>query len=322
MKVLGHFKDIDARSQAVVLAVGYFDGVHLGHQSVIQNARQCAAARGGQTWILTFDPHPLKILRPEMAPPLLTSTAHKLDLFRAMGVEGCVVLPFTRELSAQEPEDFIKSLKASVPDLQEMVVGNNWTFGHRARGNPALLQKMAADLGFRATVVPPVVYKKAPISSTRVRQEITEGHLADVADMLGRPFSILGTVIPGKQFGRVLGFPTANIDPHNEVHPPPGIYAVFAVVAGQRVGGAAFLGASPETQKTPSGAVIEVHLFDITADLYGKDLEVQFIEKIREERRFASPADLSRQIGLDVEEARQILKNRPVQAFEHSSNAD
>ena len=309
MRVLRHFKDIDSHSPEVVLAVGYFDGVHQGHQTVIQSASQRAAECGGRTWILTFDPHPLKILRPEMAPPLLTSTAHKLDLFRSMEVEGCIVLPFTRELAAQEPEEFIKNLKASVPSLQEIVVGNNWTFGHRARGNPALLQKMAAELGFRATVVPPVVYKKAPISSTRVRQNITEGNLTDVQDMLGRPFSILGTVIPGKQFGRKLGFPTANIDPHNEVHPPSGIYAVFAIVEGQRVGGAAFLGASPETPETPSGAIVEVHLLDVSPDLYGKDLEVQFIEKIREERRFASPTELSRQIGLDVEKARQILKN-------------
>ena len=310
MRVLRHFKDIDPHSPAVVLAVGYFDGVHQGHQTVIQSANQRAAECRGRAWILTFDPHPLKILRPEMAPALLTSTAHKLDLFRAMDVEGCVVLPFTRELAAQEPEDFIKQLKTSVPNLQEIVVGNNWTFGHRARGNPALLQKMAAEFGFRATVVPPVVYKKAPISSTRIRQEITEGHLPEVRDMLGRPFSIMGTVIRGKQFGRELGFPTANIDPHNEVHPPPGIYAVFAIAEGKRMNGAAFLGASPETQETPSGAIVEVHLFDVSPDLYGKDLEVQFIEKIREERRFATPAELSRQIGLDVEKARQILKNQ------------
>ncbi len=310
MRVLSHFKDIDSQAQDVVLAVGYFDGVHQGHQSVIQNAGQRATECRGRIWILTFDPHPLKILRPEMAPPLLTSTAHKLDLFRSMDVEGCVVLPFTRELAAQEPEDFIKNLKASVPNLREIVVGNNWTFGHRARGNPALLQKMASDLGFQANIVPPVLYKNAPISSTRIRQEITAGNLPEVRDMLGRPFSILGTVIPGKQFGRVLGFPTANIDPHNEVHPPPGIYAVFAILEGKRVGGAAFLGAAAEKQKTPSGAIVEVHLFDVSPNLYGKDLEVQFIEKIRDERRFSTPAELSRQIGLDVDKARQILKNQ------------
>ena len=308
MRITQQLDDLRLEGRPVVLAVGSFDGVHLGHQRVIGLAVEMARKAGGEAWVLTLDPHPLKVLKPEAAPPLITSTHHKVRLIEELGVDGCVVMPFTPEVAGEEPDRFLKRLKQTVPGLSGLVVGENWTFGHRGRGDVALLKKRAPGLGFEATIVEPVLWKGAVISSTRIRQAVAKGELEDARETLGRPFSILGTVVGGKRLGRQLGFPTANLDPHNEVRPPGGVYAVHVLVHERRFNGAAFLAEIREAQGTPSGFVTEVYIMDFDGDIYGTDIEVLFIERLRAAKHFDSRAALKKQIGLDVEKARDILE--------------
>ena len=308
MRITHQLDDLRLEGRPVVLAVGSFDGVHLGHQRVIGLAVEMARRAGGEAWVLTLDPHPLKILKPESAPPLITSTLHKVRLIEALGVDGCVVMPFTREVAAEEPDVFLKRLKQTVPGLSGLVVGENWTFGHRGRGDVVLLKKLAPGLGFDATIVEPVLWKNVAISSTRVRQAVAKGELAEARETLGHPFSILGTVVSGKRVGRQLGFPTANLDPHNEVRPPGGVYAVRVLVGSRQLNGAAFLAETRDAPSTPSGFVTEVHIMDFDEDIYGADMEVLFVEWLRASRRFDSRGALKKQIGLDVQKARDILE--------------
>jgi riboflavin kinase/FMN adenylyltransferase len=308
MRITKQLDDLSLEGRPVVLAVGSFDGVHLGHQSVIGLAVEMARQADGEAWVLTLDPHPLKILKPEAAPPLITSTLHKVRLIEELGVDGCVIMPFTREVAAEEPDDFLKRLKQTVPGLSRRVVGENWTFGHGGRGDAALLKKLAPSLGFDVSVVEPLLRKNVAISSTRIRQAVAKGQLAEAQAALGHPFSILGTVVAGKRLGRQLGFPTANLDPHNEVRPPGGVYAVKVLVGSRQFDGVAFLAESREAPSTPSGFVTEVHIMDFEEDLYGMDIEVLFIEWLRAARHFETRGALKKQIGLDVQQARGILK--------------
>jgi len=322
----------------ILLAAGFFDGVHRGHQAIIRKIVAAARRQQGSAWVMTFDTHPLKVLHPKAAPRLLTSTPHKLRLLAAMGVHGCVVVHFTRALARREPEAFVALLKRSAPALRQIVIGRNWTFGRRGRGTPTMLKAMAPDYGFKVTVIPPVQWRGAAISSTRIRAAVHAGRLAEAAGMLGRPFSLLGTVVPGRGLGRKLGIPTANLDPHNEVAPPDGVYIVRAHWNGADYQGIANLGVRPTVtwknveQQTgqwtpesrsqnkrealrrsltlhalrPSSAVchpssvLELHLFGLRRNLYGKDIEVTFLKKLRRERVFPSLAALQRQIRADI----------------------
>ena len=311
MRITRQLDDLRLERQPVVLAVGSFDGVHRGHQAVMSRAVSAAREMRGEAWALTLDPHPLKILKPEAAPPLITSTEHKIRLVEALGVDGCVIMPFTAAVAAEEPADFLGRLKAEAPSLCELVVGDNWTFGRHAKGDVALAQKLGPSIGFAVTVMDPVIWKGSPISSTRVRRAVAQGHLEEAEHMMGRPFSILGTVVSGKHVGTQLGYPTANLDPHNEVRPPSGIYAVRVDVGGRLYDGAAFLAETADAKSTPSGFVVEVHIMDFEADVYGRDLEMLFVRRIREVRPFPTRQALKAQIGRDVEEARRILSEKP-----------
>lgn len=306
MRTVTRLEQLSGATCPVVLAAGAFDGVHIGHREVIGQAQGLARALGGEAWVMTFDPHPLKILRPQSAPALLTSTPHKLQLLRDLGVDGCAVLAFTTHFAAVEPEPFLHDLRAAVPTLKAMVVGANWTFGHRARGNSSMLQRFGRTHGFDVQIVDGVVWNGEPVSSTRIRRAVAAGQLADATAMLGRPFSMYGTVIHGTKLGRQLGYPTANVDPHNEVRPPPGIYAVRATVEGATYPGAAFLTAHPDPRKGPPD-VVEVHLIDQNLDLYDREMDVAFVQHLREEWTFDNLDALKAQIALDVAQARAVL---------------
>lgn len=306
MRTVTRLEQIPADGRPVVLAAGAFDGVHRGHRVLLEHTLDQARRQGGSAWVMTFDPHPLKLLRPEVAPPLITSTPHKLQLLRAVGLDGCVVLPFTPTLAAVQAEPFIADLKRTVPGLHTLVVGANWTFGHQARGDTRLLRQLAPRYGFAADIVEGVSLRDDTISSTRIRKAVSTGHLDLAADLLGRPFSMYGTVIHGTKLGRQLGWPTANVDPHNEVRPPAGIYAVRMQVEGTLHPGAAFLTDFPDPRKGPPD-VVEVHLIDRTLDLYDLEVEVFFERHLRHEQRFDNLEALKRQIALDIEHARAAL---------------
>lgn len=303
MKTASSLDQLRAASKPVVLAAGVFDGVHRGHRAVIGTALADAARRGGEAWALTFDPHPQRVLKPETAPPTLTSTPHKLMLLGQTGLDGCVVQPFTRELAALEPEAFIDFLRDSVPSHAALVVGYNFNFGRRARGDTAMLRELGIARGFDVHIVEGLQWNGDGISSTRIRQAVTDGRLEDAAAMLGRPFSIFGKVVEGKKLGRQLGFPTANVLPDNEVRPPPGSYAVRARVGGKTYDAAGYVG----HRDRGFGPEIEVHLLDESLDLYGADMDVSFLRLVRADQHFDSLDALKAAIAGDVATARRFF---------------
>lgn len=306
MQTVTSLEALSGATRPIVFAAGAFDGIHRGHQAVLAAARARAAELGGEAWALTFDPHPLKVLRPERAPALITSTPHRLRLLAETGITGVVLLGFNERFAAQEPEAFIAHVRAAAPALSGFVIGENWTFGRRAVGDVALLRRLGARYGFEVIAMPGIEWSGAPISSTRIRQAVAAGDLAAAEAMLGRPFSIYGTVVHGTKIGRELGYPTANVDPHNEVRPPPGIYACRTRFENKTYPSAAFLTAHPDPRKGPPD-VVEVHLLDVTLDLYEQDLDVCFVKKLREEWRFDGLAALKAQIARDCEAARAVL---------------
>lgn len=309
MKTICELAELGQITQPVVLAIGSFDGVHRGHAALLEQTKAEARKRQAQAWVLTFDPHPAKILVPDRAPALITSTEHKLRLIAALGIDGCVLLPFTRDFAALEPEAFLKQLTDNVPNLQCVVVGVNWTFGRGRRGNAYQLKKESHKHGFDTLIVEPVLYQGRPVSSSRIREAVSAGRFDEARAMLGRAFSILGSVVRGRQIGRQLGFPTVNLDPHNEVRPPSGVYAVWIYVQGVKQPGAAFLADASFAVPGPSGFLLEAHILGFTGDLYGQELEVEFVQWIRPARKYDSAEKLKSQIARDVAQVECILRN-------------
>jgi len=307
MKTARSLVELGSPSVPLVLTIGSFDGVHRGHQQLIRRASEEAARLSGEAWVLTFTPHPLKVLAPERAPALLTSTEHKLAVLASLGPHGCLLLPFTPEFARQEPAAFFEQLHAAIPTLRTVVVGQNWRFGRGAKGTPQQFRELAANRGIEVIIQEPLMSAGAPISSTRVREAVMQGDLPAAADMLGRPFSVLGPVVHGDQLGKALGYPTANVYRANEVLPPPGIYATRVTVGDHAYHGATYLGAYPTTGATGKQSIVEVHLLDFEGDLYEQELEVFFVERLREDRRFASTVELKEQIRRDVARAREVL---------------
>lgn len=306
MKQLQTLSELSNVGHPVTMAVGAFDGVHLGHLSLIERARSEAARYQGSAWVLTFEPHPMRVLHAELAPDLLTTPHQRLTILEQTGIEGVIIMPFTEELVAWEPERFIEHLATAVPTLKEIVAGMNWRFGHGARGDSDLLKQLAERHGFSACIMEPVRWGDAPVSSTRIREAITRGHVEEATAMLGRPFSIAGEVVHGRKYGRELGFPTANVKPENELEPPPGIYAVRVLLGDTWHPGAAYLASSPADDTK----VVEVFIIDGNPQLYGQAVEVRFIKWLREDRHFEHPDDLKNQIARDVAEAKNVLQHR------------
>ncbi len=307
MKAVHRWAELASVPPPLFLAIGYFDGVHRGHAAVVGAAVARARDRGGHAWALTFDPHPARILRPEAAPPAIVTTATRVRLLRALGVEGCALTPFTSEFAALEPEEFAAALRRDAPGLAGVSVGPNWRFGRGARGDASLLRELGRTAGFEVEIVPAVRHGEAPISSTRIRRAVEHGDLAEAAEMLGRPFAVEGRVEEGRRVGRALGFPTANIRPENELMPPAGIYAARLRLADGRIlPAAAYRGRRPTFG--PGGApVLEVHALDTVLDLYGQRVEAEFVRRIRDDRRFDDPAALRAQIAEDLRAIRAAL---------------
>ena len=283
------------------LAMGNFDGVHLGHQSLFQRAKQLATAAA-----LTFDPHPGKVLQPELAPKLITLLPRKLELMEACGLEAVVIQPFTQEYAKTPSSDFENSVLGTL-GAKYLVVGSDFTYGAQRRGGVKRLAAAAKARQAHVQVVAPVSVDGVVVSSSKVREYILEGRVSAAKRLLGRFFDLDGVVVPGQGRGRQIGFPTANVDTDNELRPSPGVYAVRVRVGrdpGPRVWlpGAANIGTKPTFGGTE--VTIEVHLIEFSGELYQARLRVQFLERLRSEKRFASVAELAAQIGRDVESAR------------------
>src|SRR5205807_2583151 len=260
----------------VFLAIGVFDGVHRGHQAVISTSADHARAANGTPVVVTFDPHPEKVLRPEAAPHLLSATQHKIALIRALGVEHLLIINFDKQFAATEPEDFVQQLVTHSRPLREICVGHEWSFGKKRRGNLDLLKKIGANFNFDVVGIPPVKINGAVVSSTAIRQAIECGDLAKAAEMLGHEYTILGTVTRGDNLGKKIGFPTANLSAHIEQLPPNGVYAAEARIDGELHRGVINLGIRPTVSTGKSERVLDIYLFDFNRDIYGQDVEVHF----------------------------------------------
>jgi riboflavin kinase / FMN adenylyltransferase len=297
-----------------VLALGNFDGVHRGHRKILDRVKRVATEHAATSVVMTFDPHPPRIVRPDKAPPLLMTKTQKLAAIAAMGIQGAAIVRFTVALSHWDPETFVRSVLVEWLRVSEVWVGANFLFGRDRTGNFSMLRTFGARYGFRAEKIDPVRYKDFVVSSTRVRRLISEGRVDEAGALLGHQYYIEGTVTQGDRRGRTIGFPTANLGLGEYLRPMFGVYAVRVCgdgaddpLAGRTVGGVANLGLRP-TVGTPEPR-LEAHLFDTDTDLYGRHLRVQLVEFIRPEKKFPGLDALKAQIAADAAEARAILAN-------------
>jgi riboflavin kinase / FMN adenylyltransferase len=310
MKLLQSAEQLSSLTRPIHLAIGVFDGIHLGHRAVIQRAITATADAGGTSVVLTFHPHPVRVLRPEKAPRLLTSTQHKTLLIEQLGVGALLIQEFSLAFSRTPPRDFVLQLLHHAKRLQTICVGEGWSFGANRSGSVDLLRELAASEGFTLDTVKPVIVEGDVVSSTRIREAVERGELTQAAKFLGRPFTVLGTVSKGNLLGRQLGFPTANLRAHNEQFPPNGVYAVKAWHRAKEYGGVVNIGVRPTLEQTKGERVLEIHLFDFDQDIYGDEVEVSFLEYLRPEKKFDSLTELKEQIGRDAGVARKIYDSR------------
>jgi riboflavin kinase/FMN adenylyltransferase len=285
------------KNRRSVVALGVFDGLHLGHLRILKETVRYAKQIKGKSVVITFSPHPQRQL-------YLYSLGHRLRLFRKIGVDLCVIIRFTDSFSKVSAAKFIKNFLVSRIHPECIIIGENFTFGKDARGNALLLKQYADIYNFRLKIIRTYKLEGKAISSTGIRHLILTGKLDKAARQLGRPVSILGTVVKGGRIARYLGFPTANIEAHHEVLPPSGVYTVAVNLSNKKYKGTCYIGTKPtlkqHTQSKPKRVHIEVHIFGFNKNIYGKDLEVLFMKKIRAEKKFTSLKLLAEQVKRDI----------------------
>lgn len=312
MNLIRHPTELASGTASVHAAIGVFDGVHRGHQAVIRQALAEARQHGGLAVVITFDRHPQSVVAPQRAPSLIQPLPRKLASIAALGVETTLLYHFDEAFSRQPAEVFANGLAAGLRGLRSISVGANFAFGYQRDGNVAVLKQHGARLGFAVLDAPPVMHGGLPISSTRIRQAIRAGELAEVNAMLGRPYAVCGPVVEGDRLGRRLGFPTANVAVDGLVLPPTGVYAAQVGLEGRWLPAVLNLGARPTIRQSSGELRFEVHLLDWSGDLYGAELEVRIGPKLREERKFPSLDELTAQIGRDVAQAQTVARAMPV----------
>jgi riboflavin kinase/FMN adenylyltransferase len=308
MRIVRGLESVPPEAPASAVALGVFDGVHRGHRAILGTAVARAGATGLQALACTFDPHPMEVLQPERAPRPITTLDERLALIAETGMAAVVVLPFTRELAAVEPEAFVKDVLLSRLRAREIVVGYNHRFGRGARGDARLLEDLAGRLGFRAHVVPPTTVDGAAVSSTEIRAALQRGDVAAAARGLGRPYAIAGEVTSGAGRGRALGFPTANIAPDRPLLIERGVYLGRVHLEGGAHPAVVNVGVRPTFGETT--LAIEAHLLDFTGDLYGRRVRLDFLDRLRDEMRFPSVEALRAQVLRDIDAARAAHRGR------------
>lgn len=288
-----------------VVSLGNFDGVHLGHQAILEQLVQEARARQGTALVLTFHPHTLAVLRPDRPLSLILSLREKLSLFASLGVQGVILQRFSLPFSRLTPEEFVRRYLSEALGAEKIIVGHNVSFGYNGAGRAETLERLGHVHGFEVEVVGPVMVNGREVSSTAVRALLSAGEMREVTRLLGRTYTVSGRVEKGFQRGRGLGFPTANLRPRADVPLPNGVYAVVVEVGEERVPGVANVGINPTF--AGNTRTLEAHLFDFSADLYGRRLRVGFVERLRGERKFPSVQELVLQIQEDASRARALL---------------
>ena len=290
-----------------VVALGNFDGVHRGHTAILDNVRRRAEKRGRRAAVVTFEPHPPKIIRPDKAPLLLMTHSQKCNAMLESGMNGVGVVRFTAEVSKWEPDLFVRRVLVEWLRICEVWVGENFLFGHDRTGNFSVLRTLGVRYGFEAYKVEPVRYKDFVVSSTRIRRLITEGKVDEAGALLGHHYTLDGTVSHGAGRGRKQGVPTANLRTANELLPPDGVYATTAMINGVIYASITNVGVRP-TFETAGERTVETHIFDFSSDLYGTELTIAFIARLREERRYEDGVALKAQMNDDFAQAKALFR--------------
>ena len=294
-----------------VVTIGNFDGVHRGHRRILETVVSRARAAGRPSVAITFEPHPLAVLRPDHAPPRLQTLRQKEEAIEAIGVEWLLVVPFTRDFSLTEPEDFARSFLAERLRVREVVLGAHFAFGRGKRGDLALLQRLGPECGFVAEGVEEVLVGEEPVSSTRIRKALAAGDVALARELLGRDYEVDGIVARGERVGRKIGYPTINLAPENELFPADGVYVTQIEIRSfeRRFDSVTNIGRRP-TVYEDFATTIETYVLDFSANVYGERVRLFFLERLREERKFASVMALTEQIGRDIEATREFFRGK------------
>ncbi len=308
MKIVSDAAALQPAPRPVCAAIGVFDGVHLGHQRVLHQILTDAAQHQAVSVVITFDRHPNAVVRPDHVPPLIYPLDKKLEVIASLGIEAAYVIRFDKAFSQIPGEQFVRGLARDFRQINSICVGDGFMFGARRSGNVALLRQLGPELGFTLRALPDVELDGQSVSSTRIREAVRAGDFTLAGRMLARPYALRGAVIRGQALGRKLGFPTANLEITGLLTPPPGVYAAEAQFAATRYRAAVNIGHRPTVHSADPQLHVEAHLLDFDGDLYGQALELVFLKKIREEKKFPTPAALRAQIAEDVKQARLLNK--------------
>ena len=309
MKIFNQLEDITRPFKAAVITIGNFDGVHIGHQALFHEVIEKADAIDGTSIAMTFEPHPMRVLKKNNHPPLITLYEQKEELIKRAGIDVLICIPFTREFASLSAEAFIKDLLVAKIGMQAIIVGEDYTFGKNREGNLTVLKSYASQIGYEVVVADWIKAGQTfsdRISSTRIRELVMAGEVEPACKMLGRHYQIRGLVVKGRdRGGRLLGIPTANLNLQDELCPKTGIYAVTVDYQNRLYKGVANIGYSPTFDDNEF--TVEVHLLKFNTDIYGEKIRINFIERIRDEKKFAGISELTAQINQDIETAHKIL---------------
>jgi len=305
MKIIHDAKELKPENRKVCLAIGFFDGVHLGHQQIIRQTIADARQHNAIALVLTFDRHPNSVVAPSRVPPLIYALPQKLRAIESLGVDHLLLVGFDKQFSEQPGEAFVCGLVRDLGSIQSICVGADFVFGHKRSGDVALLKKLGGEIGFSVHGLAAVSLDGRVVSSTRIRETIRSGKLDGASQMLGRPYAIAGRVVEGDRLGRQLGFPTANLDVAGLVLPPNGVYTGLTTVKKKSYCVALNIGFRPTLVSTKPELRVEAHLLDFSGLLYGAELEIEIGGKLRDERKFASAAELQAQIAHDIATVRE-----------------
>ena len=307
MKQLSQANDLN-NNQKVCLAIGMFDGVHLGHQKVLQNAINAASQSDAISVAVTFDQHPANIISPKNAPSLIQTQAQRNRSIELLGVDAILIIKFNEAFSRKTGKSFIQELAQGFGSIHSISVGNDFMFGHNRDGNFQLLQKLSQELNFLTYGLQPVKLNGQIVSSTRIRSALINGKIDDAKQMLGRKFSIEGPVVKGDGKGREIGFPTANIDTKNLILPPNGVYASYTKFNGKTHKALLNIGVRPTIIKPNPSIQVEAHILKFNENIYDQVIDIELIDKLRNEMKFESIEELKKQISCDIENAKSIYK--------------
>jgi len=304
MKLIHTATELAPGGRKVCLAIGVFDGVHLGHQQIIRQTIADARQHDAIALVLTFDRHPNTVVAPDRVPPLIYSLPQKLRAIESLGADSVLLIHFDKPFSQQTGEEFIHGLTRDLGKIQSICVGADFVFGQKRSGNVALLKKLGGELGFMVHGLAAVSLDGEIVSSTRIREAIHAGDFDAASQMLGRPYAISGRVVEGDKLGHQFGFPTANLDATSLILPPDGVYSACTTLAGRMYHVALNIGLRPTIASARPELRVEAHLLDFDGSLYGQELEVEIAEKLRDEQKFASAAELRAQIAHDIARVR------------------